>query len=247
MGEHGDFCISAARNTEAKGCTAMRDTIKNRAYFEEYLEVNEKRIERFQNQLQDLPVENIPGRQGCAAFIASLCRSRICALYSSGSDMNAIRDLCPQYVKYLAQAVKPQEGYFDVIDAVSLCTLLEAWECLPDLKTILQQTNMRNKLTDSLLFTLDSTWDVSDLDRRCAWFSEFLKCSSDKRAAYLKSYITKKWYRAHKDASWYDSHKSTANIYAGCWSFEVAAVAKIYSVPDSEKWPNYPYDLVHSV
>lgn len=161
--------------------------------------------------------------------------------------MNAIRDLCPQYVKYLAQAVKPQEGYFDVIDAVSLCTLLEAWECLPDLKTILQQTNMRNKLTDSLLFTLDSTWDVSDLDRRCAWFSEFLKCSSDKRAAYLKSYITKKWYRAHKDASWYDSHKSTANIYAGCWSFEVAAVAKIYSVPDSEKWPNYPYDLVHSV
>ena len=92
MGEHGDFCISAARNTEAKGCTAMRDTIKNRAYFEEYLEVNEKRIERFQNQLQDLPVENIPGRQGCAAFIASLCRSRICALYSSGSDMNAIRD-----------------------------------------------------------------------------------------------------------------------------------------------------------
>ena len=32
----------------------MRDTIKNRAYFEEYLEVNEKRIERFQNQLQDL-------------------------------------------------------------------------------------------------------------------------------------------------------------------------------------------------
>ena len=126
----------------------MRDTIKNRAYFEEYLEVNEKRMERFQNQLQDLPVENIPGRQGCAAFIASLCRSRICALYSSGSDMNAIRDLCPQYVKYLAQAVKPQEGYFDVIDAVSLCTLLEAWECLPDLKTILRQTNMRNKLTD---------------------------------------------------------------------------------------------------
>ena len=146
----------------------MRDTIKNRAYFEEYLEVNEKRMERFQNQLQDLPVENIPGRQGCAAFIASLCRSRICALYSSGSDMNAIRDLCPQYVKYLAQAVKPQEGYFDVIDAVSLCTLLEAWECLPNLKTILRQTNMRNKLTDSLLFTLDSTWDVSDLDRRCA-------------------------------------------------------------------------------
>lgn len=104
---------------------------------------------------------------------------------------------------------------------------------------------MRDKLTDSLLLTLDPTWDVSDLDRHCAWFSEFLKCTSDKRAAYLKNYISKKWYRAHKDASWYDSHKSTANIYAGYWSFEVAAVAKIYGVSDSDGWPYYPYDMVH--
>lgn len=104
----------------------MRDRSNSKEYFEEYLVANEKRIERFQEQFQALPAENNSGRQGCAAFIASLYRSRICALYSSGSDISAIRDLCPQYVKQLAQAVKPQEGYFDVIDAVSLCTLLNA-------------------------------------------------------------------------------------------------------------------------
>lgn len=225
----------------------MRDTIKNCEYFKEYLALNEKRLTQFQNQLKALPTENTTGRQGCAAFIASLYRSRICALYSFGSDLNTIRELCPQYIKCLVQAVEPQEGYFDVLDAVSLCVLFGTRESLPDLKTILQQTNMRDKLTDSLLHSLDRAWEVSDLDRRCTWFSEFLKCSPPEREAFLKSYVTKKWYRAHKDASWYNSHKSAANIYVGYWSFEVAAVAKIYDVPDSEDWPYYPYDLVHSV
>ena len=118
---------------------------------------------------------------------------------------------------------------------------------MPDLKIILQQTDMRDKLSDTLLSNLDVTWDVTELDLRCGWFSDFQKCTITDREKFLKTYISKKWYRAHKDASWYNSHKSTANIYVGYWSFDVAAVAKIYSVPDSEKWPYYPYDLVHSV
>ena len=225
----------------------MRDTIKTYEYFKEYLALNEKQLVRFQNQIKALPAEKITGRQGCTAFIASLYRSRICALYSSEAHINTIRKLCPQYIKYLVQAVEPQEGYFDVIDALSLCVLFGIEECLPDLKTVLRQTDVRDKLTDSLLHNLDYTWNVSDVDQRCVWFSEFLKCSPSEREIFLKSYITKKWYQTRKEASWYNSHKSAANIYVGYWSFEVAAVAKIYSVPDSKKWPYYPYDLVHSV
>lgn len=133
----------------------MRDTIKTYEYFKEYLVLNEKRLVRFQNQLKALPAENITGRQCCTAFIASLYRSRICALYSSEADTNTIRKLCPQYIKYLVQAVEPQEGYFDVIDALSLCVLFGIEECLPDLKTVLRQTDVRDKLTDSLLHNLD--------------------------------------------------------------------------------------------
>ena len=169
----------------------MRDTIKTYEYFKEYLVLNEKRLVRFQNQLKALSAENITGRQGCTAFIASLYRSRICALYSSEADINTIRKLCPQYIKYLVQAVEPQEGYFDIIDALSLCVLFGIEECLPDLKTVLRQTDVRDKLTDSLLHNLDYTWNVSDVDQRCVWFSEFLKCSPSEREIFLKSYITK--------------------------------------------------------
>lgn len=224
----------------------MRDTIKSNEYYEEYLTLNTKRLERFQYQLEALQPDNISGRQGCAAFIANLYWSRMCALYSSGAHVAEVRKIYPQYIKYLVQCVKPQEGYFDVIDAVSLCVLFEAKECLSDLKLVLKQTNMCNKLTDTMLCSLDNTWDVTESDLCCAWFSEFQKCIISDREKFLKTYVSKKWYQAHKDASWHNSHKSTANIYVGYWSFEVAAVAKIYGVPDDKGWLYYPYDLVHA-
>ena len=106
----------------------MRDTIKNNKYYEEYLTLNEKRLKRFQHQLETLPPDNALGRQNCVAFIANLYWSRICALYSSGARITEIAEIYPQYIKYLVQSGKPYEGYFDVIDAVSLCVLLKAKE-----------------------------------------------------------------------------------------------------------------------
>ena len=169
----------------------MRDTIKSIEYYEEYLTLNAKRLERFQHQLETLQPDNISGKQNCAAFIANLYWSRICALYSSGAHIADIKKIYPQYVKYLVQCVIPQEGYFDVIDAVSLGVLFEAKECLPDLKLVLQQTNMRNKLSDTLLCSLDGTWDISELDLHCTWFSEFQKCTITDREKFLKAYVTK--------------------------------------------------------
>lgn len=41
----------------------MRNTIKSDEYFREYLTLNAKRIERFQNQLALMEPENVMGRQ----------------------------------------------------------------------------------------------------------------------------------------------------------------------------------------
>lgn len=59
--------------------------------------------------------------------------------------------------------------------------------------------------------------------------------------------MLKKWYKLHKDAAWYDSHKSKQDIYNGYWSFEAGAIAKILNIEDSslKDEPYYPYDLVH--
>lgn len=62
----------------------------------------------------------------------------------------------------------------------------------------------------------------------------------------IKEFITKEWYKNHKDAGWYNSHKSKHDTYFGYWSFETAAVVKIMGLDDSSfiDCPYYPKDLL---
>lgn len=70
---------------------------------------------------------------------------------------------------------------------------------------------------------------------------------SDAQAAKktLIDYIGK-WYNLNKDAPWYNNHLKTS-CYCGYWAWEVAAVAKILQIDDSDLKDNpyYPYDMVH--
>ena len=61
----------------------------------------------------------------------------------------------------------------------------------------------------------------------------------------LKDYIGK-WYNLNKDAPWYNSHLRK-NCYSGYWAWEVAAVAKVMHIDDTDLKDNpyYPYDMVH--
>lgn len=63
----------------------------------------------------------------------------------------------------------------------------------------------------------------------------------------VKDFITKDWYKNHKGAGWYNSHKSKHDTYFGYWSFETAAIVKIMDLDDSSfiDCQYYPKDLVH--
>ncbi|MBK8927229.1 MAG: DUF1911 domain-containing protein [Crocinitomicaceae bacterium] len=67
-----------------------------------------------------------------------------------------------------------------------------------------------------------------------------------KSESLIKEFITKDWYKNHKDAGWYDSHKSKHNTYFGYWSFETAAIVVIKGLDDSSfrDCQYYPKDLV---
>jgi len=62
----------------------------------------------------------------------------------------------------------------------------------------------------------------------------------------IKVFLKKEWYHNHKEAGWYNSHKSKHNTYFGYWSFEAAAVTCIMDLDDSSYRDNeyYPKDLV---
>lgn len=67
-----------------------------------------------------------------------------------------------------------------------------------------------------------------------------------KAADLIKEFVTKDWYREHKHAGWYNSHKSIHEIYHGYWCYEAAAVVQIMGLDDSafKDWKYYPKDLV---
>jgi hypothetical protein len=67
-----------------------------------------------------------------------------------------------------------------------------------------------------------------------------------KASKLIHDFLKKDWYKNHKDAGWYNSHKSKHDTYFGYWSFESAAVVKIKGLDDTSFRDNqyYPKDLV---
>jgi hypothetical protein len=68
-----------------------------------------------------------------------------------------------------------------------------------------------------------------------------------KAAQLVKEFVTKDWYKEHKNTGWYNSHRGTHDGYYGYWSFETAAVVKIMGLDDSgfRDCQYYPKDLVN--
>jgi len=62
----------------------------------------------------------------------------------------------------------------------------------------------------------------------------------------VKEFVTKDWYKEHKQTGWYNNHKKPFDSYFGYWSFETAAVVKIMGLDDSSfrDCQYYPKDLV---
>lgn len=57
----------------------------------------------------------------------------------------------------------------------------------------------------------------------------------------IHDFLKRDWYKSHKDAGWYNSHKSKHDTYFGYWSFESAAVVKIKGLDDTSFRDNQYY------
>ncbi|HEY8934011.1 MAG TPA: PoNe immunity protein domain-containing protein [Cyclobacteriaceae bacterium] len=67
-----------------------------------------------------------------------------------------------------------------------------------------------------------------------------------KASKLIHDFLKKDWYKNHKDAGWYDSHKSKHDTYFGYWSFESAAVVKIMGLDDNSFRDNQYYPKAFS-
>ncbi len=238
----------------------IRDKIKNRKHFEKLLS-EEKEVIKQRNEIISKGNQNDIDTYIYYA-IANNYMNLLKITYSLGVK---IKDLRETYIVSLQSFLLGFESevpmYFDILNRVALGYLLnipkENFKQLVDyVQRMDEQAKPSDWTPDQLLWFMLNSRLKEDEKQTYADKLAFPKLYkglfkltqiSDAQEAkkVLNDYI-EKWYNLNKDAPWYNNHLKK-NCYRGYWAWEVAAVAKIMHIDDSDLKDNpyYPYDMVH--
>ncbi len=182
--------------------------------------------------------------------------------YSLGDKIKDLRETYIVSLQFFLLGFESDEPmYFDILNRVALGFLLnisnENFQQLVDyVQRMDEQAKPADWTPDQLLWFILNSRLKKDEEQTHADKLAFPKLYkglfkltqvSDAQEAKkaLEDYI-EKWYNLNKNAPWYNSHLKK-NCYRGYWAWEVAAVAKIMHIDDSDLKDNpyYPYDMVH--
>ncbi|WP_159458143.1 MULTISPECIES: PoNe immunity protein domain-containing protein [Listeria] len=229
----------------------MRDELKSNTYFKERLAYLDESINQFEELLiQYKDSTNVNFRSAYLSLL-NYYSSKINCSYSIGDPIEIINKLLPRYVNLIEKTWDKETGsYIQLLQAVSLGILLEETKELEILQQLVQREGFHDFLIDYMFHSVDNSW-VKTNELAFTRPYETLKAvtqahTKEVAETLLKQYVEKEWYQGHRDAGWYNSHKSPHAIYNGYWSYESGAVAKIMQLNDAEfqTIKYYPYDFV---
>ena len=243
----------------------MRDNLCEVNDLQETIEFNDDDIKEFKekiailhedtkNGVQRFPYDNDTVIQNtyCSIFKYSMLNIR--AKYSLGADPETIEQDYVNAIDALTNLNDQEVGYVNLLWMVSLGILLETdsdnIKCLADKAE-------RENIQDDLLDFLFGAYDI-DLDSHMSHYekSNPYKCTRqiidsafmqelDKAKERLQVYVKEEWFKGHSDYEWKNAFKKPG--YVGFWSFESAAIAKLFALDDTalREDIHYPYELAH--
>lgn len=187
--------------------------------------------------------------------------SRLNIMYSIGKEIKELQDIYIQSFDSFMLGFDTQDPtYADVLKRISLGVLLgipkELFCQLIDyVKRMDEQANSANWKPDALLwFMLNSRVEEEKriytenlfFPKTYIGLYNVTKTKNKEEGKRVLIEYLGKWYNLNKDAPWYNTHLRD-NGYSGYWAWEIAAVAKIMQIDDSnlKDNPYYPYDVVH--
>ena len=229
----------------------IRDNLKNKEYFLEYITEEENRINKFKiklcnNEVREDRVLSVRKK------VYDLKFQIFIAKYSMGEPVESLIDDYKLIVEEMEE-LWDYELYEDMLWMLSIGIMMEI-----DEKTfnILIKLVEKSKIND-FLYNFIICYRKEEVNyQHSTWLFEepfkslinVIMCEDDTKASiFMKEYLLEKWYVGHKDMGWYDCHKHQEKLYFGYWSFESGAIVKILGLDDSilKDVPYYPYDMVH--
>ena len=219
----------------------MRDTLKTKTYFDEYISEESERARKFINKIASgtlaadrvLPVKR---------KLFSIRINLLIAEYSAGLSIDELRREFLQ-IAGTAEDCWNTESYDEKLRLLALCVLFNAGDDIKDrVAKFIRETGEYDCLIESLCS--DELEDGSSLCYPGVYAELWdVLCGGD--IAIIRGYLQKKWYISHRDSYWYDSHKAKEKLYFGYWAFEVAALMKAMKMDAAglNGIEYFPYDL----
>ena len=231
----------------------MRDTIGSEEKIKE-------RIKQIEYGMENIPelyfeiIEDTPEARAnylrCAKEDEITYSTLFYLNYSVGTDLNKCYEYFYNWLKYSSLKYKPEDGdgWFEIVDILSVSILYKSRlnEFSEYLKPLVEKWESREKYILNELYRYLFNEDLyKDAGKTKAVYME--KIFNSKDINIVKESLKKEWYKFHRDAYWYDTHKPGHNGYQGYWAWDIGAAVKILGLDDSElkDCKYYPYDLVH--
>lgn len=242
----------------------MRDILCREEFLDIVMECNDEFINEALKEIdilildsekgiQRYPISNQEAISRKKESIFQWINEKISAGYSLGLDCKVIEEMFNNALTYIKDIRYMEIGYIQLLKFVSLSILLEI--CEEKFKVIvdvLDEEEVNDVLLDCMINAygirrkIHSTKYEKEIPyKEAVRIMEIGKVDIRNAATKLEEYIQIKWLKGHSDYGWVKAHKEEG--YYGLWSFEAAAIAKIFNLDDSKlKDDNhYPYDLTH--
>ncbi len=221
----------------------MEDNIKANEYFVNKMNSERKRIDKFENALNDLEPSNIKGIRMGKIHLANLYLNCVKLTYSKDKSFQKMFTDYMKFLEYYKEVCTSNDSMYDIIDILSIGVLLQNRK--NEFIDYLDEIVLKYASNDGMIiFLLDYLKDTVSLRTisKIDYFNALLK--SENKAEILKEEL-EIWYDKHSDAYWYNSHESKSNTYCGYWCFEIAALVKIFDIDDMSLRKNqyYPYEM----
>lgn len=219
----------------------------------ERLEKIEMLIEDTKNGIQQFPLENDKVIFNAKKQIFLWLKEEINAKYSLGAECGQIEELFHKAVPYISEIGYEKIGYVNMVGFISLAILFNApqkeFQALVDVADNAQADDI---LLDCLaiFYGIKRNFKSTKFEKENPYAKalEIIKTAVNEKAAAstaLVEYAKNQWLEGHSDYGW-DKAFKRPNYY-GLWSFEAAAIAKLFNLDDSalKDDNHYPYDLAH--
>ncbi len=214
----------------------MRDSLKSKEYFDNFISEDSKRIASFEDNLANGKVASARiGRIKEKVFLLKL--GVFIAKYSRGDDVLLLNKEFESLFDTWANTFNV--NYYDAnLKMLSLCILFNFEKKLDVVKAKL------NNVEDWLFYYIL----IGENNFKLVYPAHYEKLQAvlkQNDTSMLTDYVKNSWF--DEELECFFSHKSTENLYYGYWCFEVAAIIKKMKIDDSElkDIQFYPYDLVH--